>query len=434
MLEDLCDWLRIPSVSTGGGRAADLERGAAWVCGRVRRAGGEAELVPSAGNPLAVGRLRAREAGAPTVLIYGHYDVQGPGPLEAWDSPPFAPEVRDGRLYARGAADDKGNFLPLLHAACELHAAGALPVHVRVLVEGEEERDSASVLDWLRADAEGADAAIAFDALMVDERTPALTIGLRGLVMAELTVRTAARDLHSGLYGGAALNALHALHTTLAAVLPGAGGELPAPLRAGVRPPDATEEDDWSRLPCGAALLAEAGARPADARAAEQFHQRTWASPSVELHELRGGEPRTLVPAVASATLSMRLAAGQHAAAIAAALERLLRAAAPPGAEVTLACTERTDPVLFEPDAPALALAAEALERACGTRPALVRSGGSIPIVAALAQRGIPAIVSGFALPQDAIHAPNESYRLDALRAGEAAARELLRSLAALRG
>ena len=152
LLDDLLDWLRIPSISTGGGEPADLERAAAWVVQRVNAAGGEARVVATEGNPLAVGELRAARADAPTVLIYGHYDVQSVGDPAAWTTPPFAPDVRDGRVYARGASDDKGNFLPLLHVACAQAAAGTLPVNVRVLVEGEEEAGSVGVTDWVRAD------------------------------------------------------------------------------------------------------------------------------------------------------------------------------------------------------------------------------------------------------------------------------------------
>ncbi|MGZ4280211.1 MAG: M20/M25/M40 family metallo-hydrolase, partial [Solirubrobacteraceae bacterium] len=190
LLDDLLDWLRIPSISTGGGDPADLERAAAWVAQRVTGAGGEARVVATEGNPLAVGELRAARKDAPTVLIYGHYDVQSAGDLDAWTTPPFAPDVRDGRVYARGASDDKGNFLPLLHVACAQAAEGSLPVNVRVLVEGEEETGGDAVAQWVRADDRGADCAIVFDSGMVDERTPAITVGLRGLVMAHLQVRT----------------------------------------------------------------------------------------------------------------------------------------------------------------------------------------------------------------------------------------------------
>src|SRR4051794_18708077 len=234
LLDDLMQWLAIPSISTGGGDPADLERAAAWVVERVAGAGGEARVVPTARHPLAVGELRGGLPGAPPALIYGHSDVQSPGPLEAWTSPPFEPTIRDGRVYARGAADDKGNFLPLLHVACALAEAGALPVDIRVLVEGEEEAGSETVADWVRSDERGADCAVVFDSGMVDERTPAITVGLRGLVMLDLEVRTARRDLHSGVYGGSALNALHALHAVLAAVLPGPDGRPRDELRAGV--------------------------------------------------------------------------------------------------------------------------------------------------------------------------------------------------------
>src|SRR3954452_7222539 len=221
LLAELTEWLRIPSISTGEGTAEDLVRGAEWAAAKVRGAGGQADLVTiDGGNPLVVGDLRGPE-GAPTVLIYGHYDVQGEGDASLWTTPAFEPAIRDGRLYCRGAADDKGNFFPLLYAACEMAKAGTLPATVRVLDEGEEEIGGESVAKWVRADdAKIADAAIVFDSGMEDERTPAITVGLRGIVQAHLHVRTGVRDIHQGLYGGAALGALNALHRIVAAVLP----------------------------------------------------------------------------------------------------------------------------------------------------------------------------------------------------------------------
>jgi acetylornithine deacetylase/succinyl-diaminopimelate desuccinylase-like protein len=432
LLDELTDWLRIPSISTGGGHAADLERAGAWVVERVREAGGEADLVQiGAGNPLAVGELRANDPGAPTVIIYGHYDVQSIGDPAAWMSEPFAPETRDGRLYARGAADDKGNFLPLLHAACALARAGELPVHVRVLVEGEEEAGGASVAQWVRADERGADAAIVFDSGMVDEDTPAITVGLRGLAGAELVVRTGRRDLHSGLYGGSVLNALNVLNGVLATVLPGPDGRLREELRVGIVPPAEAELASWRRLPAGDAIIAESGGRAIHPSAGAEFHERNGADASLDVNAVHGGEPRTIVPCEARATVSIRLAPRQDPQEIAAALERLLREALPEGAELE-ATFQFAAPALFDVDLPAMRLAAQALERACGTPPAFVRSGGSIPVVAEFAARGIPTIVSGFGLPDDDIHAPNESYRLRSLELGEAAARELLLSFAAL--
>jgi acetylornithine deacetylase/succinyl-diaminopimelate desuccinylase-like protein len=431
LLDELFSWLRIPSISTGGGLPADLTRAAEWVCERVEAAGGEARLVDLGGNPIAYGELRAKDPGAPTVIAYGHYDVQGPGPLEAWTSDPFEPDVRDGRIYARGASDDKGNCLPLLHVACELARAGELPVTVRVVVEGEEEAGGASLERWIAEDDEGADCAIVWDSGMADAHTPAITVGLRGIVFMDVTVRTGRRDLHSGLYGGTVVNANHVLHRMLAEVLPDAEGRVRAELMAGVEPPAPAEIESWRRLVSGEELLAEAGGRPVTPTAGAEFYERTGALPSVDLNRLEAGAARTIVPASASASVSMRLAPRQSPEAMAAELERLMRAAAPEDVEIEIS-THRAEPALFEVDSAPMQLTAEALERACGVAPAFVRSGGSIPVVAQLAAKGIPVIVGGFALPEDEIHAPDESYRLESLRLGEATARELLPALARL--
>jgi acetylornithine deacetylase/succinyl-diaminopimelate desuccinylase-like protein len=430
--EELDDWLRIPSVSTGGGDAAALTQACDWVLERIEAAGGRAEAVTvDGGHPMAVGELRAARPDAPTVLSYGHYDVQAPGPPEAWDSPPFEPTERDGRLYARGAADDKGNFLPLLHVGCELARAGELPVNVRFLVEGEEEIGSPSVLKRLGTGEDQADCAIVFDTIMVDERTPAITVASRGMVRAGVEVRTAARDLHSGFYGGAVLNAAHVLLAMLAEVAPDAAGRARPELAAGALPVPPEERESWERLPPGAEAIAAVGGVEVTPGAGDEYYARTGAEAAVDVNMVATGEPRTIVPAVAQGHVSVRLAPGQRAEQIGAELERLLRGAAPDGAEVSIEM-DLADPALFDPAHPALQLAAGAIERACGAPPALVRLGGTLPLLAVLAERGMPAIVSGFALPDDAFHAPNESFRLDSLRLGEAAARELYRTLSEL--
>jgi acetylornithine deacetylase/succinyl-diaminopimelate desuccinylase-like protein len=432
LLDELIDWLRIPSVSTGGGDAPALARACDWVCERIEAAGGSAEQVAvDGGHPMAIGELRSARPGAPTVLAYGHYDVQDPGPLEAWSSPPFEPTVRDGRLYARGAADDKGNYLPLLHVACELALAGELPVNVRFLVEGEEEVGSASVLKWLRDAELHADCAIVFDSLMADERTPAISVGARGLAQAAVEVRTGARDLHSGLYGGAVLNAAHVLLGMFAAVAPDAQGRVPEELRAGVAPVGERERESWSRLTPGADALRAVGAREVTAGAADELYERVGAAPALDVNLISAGEPRTVVPSTARGYVSLRLAPGQSGAEMGAALERMLRSRVPPGAEVEIEM-EIADPALFDAEHPALQLAGEAIARACGTPPAFVRLGGTLPLLAVLAERGLPTIVSGFVLPDDAIHAPDESYRLESLELGERSARELYSALAAL--
>jgi acetylornithine deacetylase/succinyl-diaminopimelate desuccinylase-like protein len=430
--EELEDWLRIPSVSTGGGDVDSLARACDWVIERIAAAGGSAEPVALDGSaPMAVGELRASRPDAPTVLSYGHYDVQDPGPLDEWESPPFEPTERDGRLYARGAADDKGNFLPLLHVACELAAAGELQVNVRFLVEGEEEVGSGAVLRYLREHPPNVDAAIVFDSLMADERTPAITSGTRGCVQGTVEVRTAKRDMHSGFYGNVVLNSTHVLMEILREVLPDADGRVREELRAGTLPVAPEERDSWARLPSGEELVREAGGVPISAVATDEFWERTGARTSVDVNMIESGEPRTLIPAVARARLSIRLAPGQSGAEIAAEAERLLRSALPSGAELSVKF-ELAEPALFDVNDPALQLAAAAFERACGTPAAFTRVGGTLPLLAVLAEQSVPTIVSGFALPADAFHAPNESYRLESLRLGELTARELYRALAGL--
>jgi acetylornithine deacetylase/succinyl-diaminopimelate desuccinylase-like protein len=435
---DLYEFLRIESVSSGEGNPPGLRAAAEWLVTRIEAAGGTAALEDVNRSPLVVGDLRASaDAGAkPTVMIYGHYDVQGPGPLELWESPPFEPTVRGDRLYARGASDDKGNFLPLLHVAARLARARELPVNVRVVVEGEEEIGSTSVARWVLADERGADCAIVFDSGMLDERTPALTLGARGIVQGSVSVTGAERDLHSGVYGGAVPNAIHVLLRVLGAVLPDADERAPEPLRAGIAPASEDEVATWAALPPAGDEIAAVGGRPVSPAVVEgvEFYRRTGADTSVSINGIAGGDAedlRTIVPARAKAQLSVRVAPGQSGRDARLTLERLLREGAPAGVDVELDFTD-SEPALFDAREPAILLARTALERAVGVAPALVRTGGSLPILAALSERRIPAIVSGFALPGDQIHAPNESFRLESLELGLRAAEALFAELAAL--
>ena len=406
------------------------------MCDFVRGSGGEASVVDWNGQPLAIGEIRASGGGdgAPTVLCYGHFDVQPPDPLELWDSAPFEPEIRDGHLYARGAVDDKGQLYMLLAAARELAAAGELPVNVRFCCDGEEETGGHSIVEFLAADERGADAAIIFDSELIEPGRPAFNLATRGMAYFHLTVRTGERDLHSGVFGGAALNATHALVQALSGVLP-RNGRMPEPLRKGIAPPTEQELADWRELPTGAQELAGQGATAVDPLAAEEFYVRTFAEPALDVNGVEGGSPRlqkTVLPVEAVANLSIRLAPGQRVEEIAPEVERLLREAAPDGAELGLELWSSSPPGLVPPDARAIQLGLDAVERAVGRRPALIRSGGTLPIVPALGDKGIPAIVTGFGLPDSHIHSPNERLRAEYVPLGIETACELFRSLGAL--
>jgi acetylornithine deacetylase/succinyl-diaminopimelate desuccinylase-like protein len=434
LVEELFDYIRIPSISSGGGDPADLTRCAEWVKDKIVRSGGSAEVISDLGNPLVVGELKATDPDAPTILIYGHYDVQSPDPVDAWTTPPFDPQIRDGRIYARGASDDKGNFYPVLYVACELAEKGELPVNVRCLIEGEEEVGGTSALDWLAADERGADAAIVFDSDMLDAKTPAITLGVRGIISFAVDVRVAVRDLHSGMYGGVALNAAHVAQQMLAEVLPGPDGVLRDELRAGIEPPTKEELESWATFAPGTEVIAEAGGRPIDDRAALHYYERNWGDASLDVNGFASGDAvqkRTIVPATAQVKFTIRLAPGQDSISIAKTTESLLRSAVPEGADVDIEW-DAVDAAVFDPKDPALLLGFEALEEATGTAPALQRVGGSIPVLKGFFDRKIPTILSGFALASDGVHAVDESFRLESLAMCEAAARKLYEKLAQL--
>jgi len=433
---ELAELLAIPSVSADPLQADDVRAAADWVRAFVERAGGAAELVDWHGRPLVIGELRASSGAddAPTVICYGHFDVQPPAPLELWDSPPFVLTERGEYLYARGIADDKGQLYMLLKAAEQLAAESALPVNVRFCCDGEEEIGGHSIVDFLAQDERGADACVIFDSGMVRRDLPAFSIATRGLCYFHVTVRTGARDLHSGMYGGAALNAAHALMQTLAGVLP-REGRLPEPLRVGIAPPSEEELRGWTQLPAGADELADQGARPSDPGAAEDFYRRTVAEPALDVNGFEGGSPRlqkTVLPVSAEANVSIRLAPGQTVEAVAPEVERLLRDSAPGGAEVEIELWSSAPPGLVPPDAAAIRLGQDAFERALGVRPLLVRSGGTLPIVPALVDKGIPTIITGFSLPDANIHSPNERLLAEYLPLGIATARELFAAFAEL--
>ena len=436
--DQLAELIAIPSVSADPEHAKDVEAAADWVADRIRDAGGTADIVPwNGGRPLVIGEVSASERAesAPTVLCYAHFDVQPPDPLDLWDSPPFELAERDGWLYARGVADDKAHLFMLVESARQLAQAGELPVNLRFAFDSEEEVGGQSVVEWVAADERGADAAIVFDGDMFQRGVPTFYTALRGMAYFHVNVRTGERDLHSGLFGGAALNAMHALVQTLSAVLP-RDGLLPEPLRAGIASPSAEELASWKELTPGAETLASVGAPPADARAAEDFYVRTWAEPSVDVHGLAGGSPqlvKTVLPVEARANFSIRIVPGQDVPEITKTVERLLRESAPEGAEVEVELQSQGKPAQVPPDSPAMTLAREAFEQVLGGDSLFVRVGGSIPVAERIVSRGIPAIVTGIATRDANAHSPNEKFPSEHLALGVEAIKETYRRLGELR-
>jgi acetylornithine deacetylase/succinyl-diaminopimelate desuccinylase-like protein len=435
-MEELFELLRIPSVSADPARSGEVVRAAEWVRDFIRAAGGDAEVVATEKHPLVIGELRASERAdqAPTVIAYGHFDVQPEAPLDLWESPPFEPAVRDGWIYARGVADDKGQLYLLLKAAALLAADGALPVNLRFTCDGEEESGGHSIVDFLEADERGGDACIIFDGHMPAPGQPAFCVATRGICYFHVRVRTGERDLHSGLFGGAAMNASHVLIRVLDAVLP-RDGQVPETLRAGIIRPNEEEIASWGELDSGEEVLAAQGARPSDPKATEDFYLRTVVEPAVDVHGVQSGSPelqKTVIAVEAAANVSIRIVPGQDDKAIAAEMERLMREAAPEGAEVEIETLATGPAALVEPDDPVIRLGQDAFEKAVGARPLLIRVGGSLPVMAALEQKGIPTILTGFDLPDGNIHSPNERFRVEYLALGVEAAKELYRSLAQL--
>jgi acetylornithine deacetylase/succinyl-diaminopimelate desuccinylase-like protein len=434
--DELAAFLAIPSVSADPEHKPDVIAAGEWVRDFITAAGGSAELIDWHGQPLVSGEIPASAdpASAPTILCYGHFDVQPPDPLELWETPPFELTERDVHLYARGIADDKGQLYLLLSAARELAQAGTLPVNVRFACDGEEETGGHSIVEFVEQDSARADAAIIFDSGMIAYDVPAFNVAMRGMCYMHLTLTTGRTDLHSGMYGGAAMNAAVALIKTLDALV-ATDGKIAEPLRAGIIAPTQAELDGWALLPAGASELADQGATPADPTAAEEFYLRTCAEPTFEINGILSGSPvleKTVLPVEAIANVSLRLAPGQNPAEIGPAADRLLQAAVPDGATLTIEHLSSASPGVVSPDSRAIQLGLDAVEEALGVRPALIRSGGSLPIVAALSSQGIDTIISGVTLPDANIHAPNERLRTEYVPKGIATAKALFTHLAKL--
>ena len=329
---------------------------------------------------------------APTVLCYGHFDTQPVEPLELWASDPFSPSIRDDWLYARGVADDKGQLWALLKATADLARNNLLPVNVRFCCDGEEEVGGSSIVEYIDKNSRHPDACVIFDAAMLDSSTPVFTVASRGTIYLHVEVETGSRDLHSGVYGGAALNAVHVLITALNTLIDDDGRPCEA-LREDVVPPSEDEVKAWEMLPDGDTLLATQGAVPAAAGAGDTFYERTWALPSLDVNGIEGGSPnhtKTIIVSRARANLSMRVAPGQDAKKFAARLAELLTRSVSSPARLDVRVISLCDAANTAIDSEPILLAAAAVERVMGRRPLFLRSGGSLALCRCSSVSGSP--------------------------------------------
>jgi len=427
LLGDLSEFLSIPSVSALPAHAGDCRRAAEWLSAHLRGLGCPVvNIIEGPGHPV-VWAESPPVPGKPTLLIYGHYDVQPPDPLDEWITEPFTPTVRDGRLYARGAADDKGQVFCLLKAyEAVLDSRGQPPLNVHFIFEGEEECGGKVIFELLHNEPERtrADAALVCDMSYYAPGWPAVYTALRGLCYAEISVRTLERDLHSGTYGGVAPNGLETLVRILAK-LKSETGEIRIPgLYEAVQPPTRQELDTWKRLPFDQErfLREEVTGKALTGIADRSVYERVWALPTFEIHGIKGGfigeGAKTVIPAQATAKVSLRLVPGQQVAEVGRALQRAVAALAPAWAEVKVRLQHGGDPVQVDVTHPAFEILNEAFEAVEGRRAVQVRAGGSIPIVPELGLSGAPVILTGIGLPDDGLHSPNEKLDLRQLWSG----------------
>ncbi|WP_288480310.1 dipeptidase [uncultured Deinococcus sp.] len=414
---ELFELLRIPSVSADPTRAADMARTAEFLRAKLGTLGFAARVEATAGHPVVYAE-RLQAPGRPTVLIYGHYDVQPEAPLEEWTTPPFEPTVRDGRIYARGSTDDKGQAYAHVKGAELLLSRGELPVNVKFLLEGEEEVGSPNLDTYLRENAAelAADVIVISDGSRFAPDVPTITYGVRGLSYVELHVQGANRDLHSGSYGGAAPNPINALCEIIARLKDDQGRVTIPGFYDGIEPLTDEEREMWAGLPhSDEAFAASIGVSALPGEAGYTTLERIWGRPTLDVNGIWGGYQgegsKTVIAAKAGAKVSMRLVPGQDPARITRLIQEYVPQIAPAGVTVEVLDHHGGQPVKLSTDSPYIRAADRALERVYGKPAVFARTGGSIPIVAAFTEiLKAPVLFVDFGLNEDAPHSPNESF------------------------
>ena len=431
---ELSEFLSIPSVSGDPARRGAMREAAEWIAGQLSFANGRS--VDTAGHPVVVGEWLGAP-GAPTILVYGHYDVQPPGDESAWTTPPFAPAVRDGRIYARGATDDKGPlFVPLKVAEAFVAETGGLPLNVRFFFEGEEEIGSPSLPGFLREHPHvvAADLVVSADGAMWRATEPSVTVAAKGVLAVEIVVTGPAADLHSGRHGGAVENPLHALGRIVAGLHAPEGGVAVPGFYDGVVPLAAADREALARIPFDEERYrAQVGAPALHGEPGYTTLERLWTRPTLDVNSIEGGGRFTVIPSTARAYVTCRLVPDQDPETVVEAISRHVLASSPPGVEVAVEGLPGGVPAYAIPaDHPAVLAAAQALRTVYpGSEPLLVRMGGSLP-AAAMFDRllGLKTLFFSFSTSDENLHAPDEFFRLDRLGEGIEAWSELWRLLA----
>lgn len=435
----LSDWLRIPSISTDPERKGDLRRGAEWVCAYLKEAGLKCEIVETKGHPCVIADAGPADGNGPTVLVYGHYDVQPDGDESLWDSPAFEPTIRDGALYARGSADDKGQlFTHLAAAVAWKKVAGKLPVHVKFVIEGEEEIGSPNLESIIRdhRDRLACDYIALSDTPRFDRNTPAITYGTKGMIYKEIFLNGPKQNLHSGSYGGTVVNPGNALAAILASLRDGQNRVTIPGYYDNVRELSAQEKESMARLKFDESDYAEGLGVPAlDGEAGYTTLERKWARPTLDVNGMIGGftgeGASTVIPAKVSAKVSMRIVPDQNADEVSKAFDEAVRAATPKGVKLEIKTHAACGPYVSDLTSKGMKAAAGAVEKAYGKAPVFIREGGSLPILPLFKEvLGADSLMMGFCLPECNAHGPNEFFHVDDLHAGSRASAWFLELLA----
>ncbi|MFW6170888.1 MAG: dipeptidase [Planctomycetota bacterium] len=418
--EELCELLRIPSVSTDGQHQAEVRQAGQWLCNQFQDIGLETELLETVGNPVVFAQSPP-VPGTPVVLVYGHYDVQPPEPLEAWLSPPFEPTRRNGNLYARGATDDKGQMLTHVKSAEAWNrAAGKLPVQLKFVIEGEEEVGSAGLADLIEREPErlASDVAVVSDSSQFGPGQPAVTYGLKGIAYFELRLTGPKQDLHSGTFGGGVTNPVNTLTRMMADLIDDKGRVRIPGFYEDVLPLGDGEREQFASLPFDeAAFMRKIGVEGVSGEDGYTTLERRWARPTFDINGIWGGYQgegaKTVLPSTAGVKFSFRLVPNQDPAKVQQALRAQLEELCPPGIKMELIDMHSASGVVVPLNSPYMEAAANAVEHGFGRSPLFIREGGSIPIVTVFHEKlGIDPLLLGWGQDDDNTHSPNEKFSL----------------------